>query len=221
MDSASFEIVPESDIPLEEVESSDPAGMPFLGESVINEFDLIPLLRMALTLILVILALFFLYRLIQRTVNLMRMRWSEAEDEVDAYRGLGGLGQLLKEVLLGQAQQVADGWSRRLNRKERILAAERICNIYVQLLDLSEDLGHSRPASITPLEFLPELEVQFSGLSDDLRMITLAYIDIRYGELPETKGQLEEVEKAWQRLRVDGEARMKEMKRRDREVQAA
>jgi len=219
MDSASLEIVPESDIPLEEVERGDPAGMPLVGEGFISEINLVPLLQSALTWIVVILALFVLYKLLRRTVVLMRMRWRDVEDETGAYSGLGGLGQLLRDVLLGEAQQAADGFSRRLNRKERIMAAEQIRNIYAQLLDLSEELGHSRPASITPLEFLPELDSQFLGLSEDLRVITSAYVDIRYGELPETQGQLKAVENAWQRVRIFGEARRKEMKRKGREVQ--
>jgi hypothetical protein len=63
------------------------------------------------------------------------------------------------------------------------------------------------------------LDGQFSGLSEDLRVITTAYVDIRYGELPETQGQLEAVENAWQRLRIYGEARRKEMKRKGQEAQ--
>jgi len=219
MDSASFEIVPESDIPLEEVENADPAGMPFVGQGAISEIDLVPILQSALTWIVVILALYVLYKFLRRTVVLMRMRWRDVEDEASAYSGLGGLAQLLRDVLLGEAQHAVDGFSRRLNRKERIMAAEQIRNIYAQLLDLSEELGHSRPASITPLEFLPELNGQFSGLNEDLRVITTAYVDIRYGELPETQGQLEAVENAWQRVRIYGEARRKEMKRKGQEVQ--
>ena len=99
------------------------------------------------------------------------------------------------------------------------MAAERIRYIYAQLLELSADLGHSRPTSITPLEFLPELEDQFPGLGVDLRVITTAYNDIRYGELPETKRQLEAVEEAWRRVRLKGEANRKELKRGEREVQ--
>jgi hypothetical protein len=219
MDSASFEIVPESEIPLEEVETTDPAGMPFVGEGALGEINLVPILQSVLTWIVVILALFILYKFLRRTVVLMRMRWRDIEDDSDVYSGLGGLGQLLREVLLGEAQHAADGFSRRLNRKERIMAAEQIRNIYAQLLELSEELGHSRPPSITPFEFLPELEAQFSGLSADLRVITSAYVDIRYGELPETQGQLEAVENTWQRVRIYGEARRKELKSKGREVQ--
>jgi hypothetical protein len=170
---------------------------------------------------ILILAIIVLFRFVRQTVKLMRIRWSETEDKADVYHSLGGFGQLLKEVLLGQVQGAADGWSRRLNRKERVMAAERIRNIYAQLLDLSEALGHSRPASITPLEFLPELEGQFPGQSVDLRVITLAYIDIRYGELPETQGQLEAVEKAWQRVRANRETSRKEMNKTDQEVRTA
>jgi len=221
MDSASFEIVPESDIPLEEVENGYPAGMPLIGEGLFSKIELVPILQSALTWIVVILALFVLYKFLRRTVVLMRMRWRDVEEESGAYSGLGGLGQLLRDVLLGEAQEAADLFSRRLSRKERTLAAEHIRNIYAQLLDLSEELGHSRPASITPLEFLPELDAQFSGLGDDLRVITTAYVDIRYGELPETQGQLKTVENAWQRVRIYGEAHRKEMNRRGREAQTA
>ena len=221
MDSASYEVVPESELPVEQVESGDPAGMPFIEGGALGQVDLIPLLRSALTLILLILALLMLYRFVRRSIVLMRMKWAESEDEGSNYRGLSGLGQLLREVLLGQAQEAAQGWSRRLNRTERAMAAERIRNIYAQLLELSEDLGHSRPASITPLEFLPELKSQFPGLGVDLRRITSAYNDIRYGELPETQRQLQEVEEAWRRVRLEGEANKKQLKRGEREVQPA
>jgi hypothetical protein len=204
---------------VEQVENGDPAGMPFIEGGALSQLDLIPMLRSALTLIILILALFMLYRFVRRSIILMRIRWAERQDETGTYRSLSGLGQLLKEVFLGQAQEAAQGWSRRLNRRERARAAERIRNIYTQLLELSEDLGHSRPASITPLEFLPELAGQFPGLGVELRVITTAYNDIRYGELPETQRQLEAVEEAWRRVRLQGEANKKELKRGQREVQ--
>jgi len=211
MDSASVEVVPQTEVPLEEAEGFTPSGLPLINEGGIAQANLLPMLRLVLTWVLVILAVYLLYRFLRHTAVLMRKRRAEVADDPSAYSGLGGLGQLLREVLFGQARQVMGGLQR-LNRRERLMAAERIRNIYAQLLELSGQLGHARLAAQTPLEFLPELEHYFTGCGDDLQVITAAYIDIRYGELPETHSQLQAVESAWRRVQSCGEARQRDLK---------
>jgi hypothetical protein len=107
---------------------------------------------------------------------------------------------LLKRVLL-----LAERLAQRLGLLpgERLHAAERIRCIYAELMVQCADLGIPRPASCTPLEFLPLLARRFPGSTTDLELITQVYICIRYGELPELPQQLDKIETAWSRLKVD------------------
>ncbi len=86
----------------------------------------------------------------------------------------------------------------------RLLAAARIRRIYAHLMDLSEELGHPRPAARTPLEFLNTLDGVFPEMTSDLAMITEAYQKIRYGQVPEDPRELDAVEKAWRRVAFQG-----------------
>lgn len=127
------------------------------------------------------------------------------EGEGDTYEQLGSLARLLREAVLGEARQAVEGFSKRLNRGERLLAAARIRRIYTRLLDLAKEKGVPRLASQTPLEFLNTLDRVFSGVHDDLCTITDAYVRVRYGEYPETQEQVDKVEKAWLRVRASDE----------------
>lgn len=97
----------------------------------------------------------------------------------------------------------------KLNQARRLLAAARIRRIYANLLILSSKLDRPRLASQTPLEFLPSLEGLFPGLSRELDTITDAYLLVRYGELPETAHNIEEVEVAWKQVSAAGQEQLK------------
>jgi hypothetical protein len=68
------------------------------------------------------------------------------------------------------------------------------------LLDLCAELERPRPKTKTPLEFIPVAFKLFSSLLAELETITQAYIRVRYGELPETEEEVENVEQAWRRI---------------------
>ena len=72
-------------------------------------------------------------------------------------------------------------------------------------MDLSEQLNCPRPESATPYEFLPALGELFTTQTEDLRVITEAYVRVRYGEFPESMAEIELVESAWQRLLETGQ----------------
>ncbi|MGE5224812.1 MAG: DUF4129 domain-containing protein, partial [Omnitrophica WOR_2 bacterium] len=99
-------------------------------------------------------------------------------------------------------------------RSERLRAAARIRAIYAELLELCQKLGSPRPVSRTPLEFQRKLEQIFPASSTDLAVITQAYQRVRYGELPETRQEVVDVESAWQRIAVTGQELLEERKRR-------
>jgi hypothetical protein len=181
--------------------------------SLINQgnADLIEAFKFILIWGSVFLAILLLIVLLRRAL-VTNLRGNEyKKDETSAYERLGDLAGLLRASLLGEARQAVEGLSKRLNRGERLIAAARIRRIYSQLLDLSKDLGALRPPSKTPLEFLSVLETVFPGLSEDLRIITDAYIRVRYGEYPETQQQVDAVEKAWLRVRAFAESRQQKL----------
>jgi Domain of unknown function (DUF4129) len=101
----------------------------------------------------------------------------------------------------------------KLGQARRLLAAARIRRIYVRLMKLSAQLGTSRPAARTPLEFLPDLKTLFPELPIELDTITQAYMRVRYGELPETIEEVQRVEYAWAQISTAGEEKWKQRRR--------
>lgn len=204
--SAAPTIPPPSVTPMPEPES------PFIPSSQITSLinqgnaDLVEAFKFVLVWGSVFLAILLLIVLLRRVLVANLQANEYKKDESSAYEWLGDLPGLLRASLLGEARQAVEGLSKRLNRGERLMAAARIRRIYSQLLDLSRELGALRPASKTPLEFLNVLEMVFPGLSEDLWIITDAYIRVRYGEYPETRQQVDAVEKAWLRVRAFGES---------------
>jgi hypothetical protein len=82
---------------------------------------------------------------------------------------------------------------------------------------LSAVLGQPRPAASTPLEFLPKLEQLFPDLQVELGTITRAYLQVRYGERPESSASevdLEAVETAWKRIRGEAKVQHAAMKKK-------
>jgi len=140
-----------------------------------------------------------------------RTRWADGYDfddgEVDSIFDQGELLKRLRRALGRSREVVADRLSR-LNILGRERAAARVRQIYDDLLSLSNRLGQPRMASMTPLEFLPLLEGLFPNHSTDVRMITDAYVRIRYGELPETRQEVDAVELAWKRVFEEGDSRL-------------
>jgi hypothetical protein len=90
------------------------------------------------------------------------------------------------------------------DRRRRLLAAARIRRIYARLMDLCEDLDTPRPPASTPLEFVPQLGELFPAGERDVLLITNAYQQVRYGELPERGEDVVRVEAAWQRVKEEG-----------------
>ena len=60
---------------------------------------------------------------------------------------------------------------------------------------------------------MPTLKNIFPNMSEELVMITNAYLRVRYGELPETKGEVEIVEQAWKRVKTLGQEKLRTKKR--------
>ncbi len=137
----------------------------------------------------------------------MRIRLAAELDEDRQWIDRGGLLGLLAQALQDRLRELAENLAGMMNlgQRRRLRAAARIRRIYAELMDLSDELGQPRQAAQTPLEYLPTLEGLFPASHGDLRSITRAYLRVRYGELPETRQEVEAVEVAWRRVREEGE----------------
>jgi Domain of unknown function (DUF4129) len=134
-------------------------------------------------------------------------------DEPEAMLEDRDLLSLMRQRLAERARQIADLLNPgRFSRSQRAKAATRIRQIYADFLDLCQDLGHPRPQPETPFEFLASLQGQiFQGAWPELNLITQAYVEVRYGELPEDQGEMDAIEAAWKRLSLEGERLKKEL----------
>lgn len=87
-----------------------------------------------------------------------------------------------------------------LRRANQLLGAARIRQVYARLLALCARLGANRPPAQTPVEFLPALNALFPDCCAELDLITSAYLRVRYGMLPETEAEVNDVVAAWQNV---------------------
>jgi hypothetical protein len=130
-----------------------------------------------------------------RLRDLYQRKLEEDEDSSIDPDETNNLLQRLLNRLWDQAQRL------RLRGPAQMLAAARVRQIYRHMLLLAQKMGAPRPPSDTPLEFLPRLETLFPDEQAGAAAITSAYLKVRYGEYPETRGEIEEIEQAWKRLR--------------------
>jgi hypothetical protein len=150
----------------------------------------------------VVLLLVLIYFARARRENL-RIRHQSYEDP-ESLLDRDALLRQMRNSLRQQARSALDGLAGRL-RGRRYLAAQLVRQIYAQLLDLAQEINQPRPSSLTPLEFLPVLELAMPGLSAELGLITQAYVRVRYGEIPETQAEIESLKEAWVRIDAQGQ----------------
>lgn len=77
-------------------------------------------------------------------------------------------------------------------------AAATIRRIYAALIVLAAQQGLQRAESETPLEFLAVMQAEWQSLAEPLAVITNAYINVHYGQLPENAAGLNAVKQAWE-----------------------
>jgi hypothetical protein len=147
-----------------------------------------------------LLILIILRELGRREFSLKEVRESILEERTSIDEGSVRLW--LKDFL----RERAKGISGRLILLDRhgLFGAFRIRRIYAQLMRLCEQLEVPRASTETPLEYLDELELLFPDKRREVRAITQAYNQVRYGEYPETPEEVHVVEQAWQLVRQRG-----------------
>jgi hypothetical protein len=125
----------------------------------------------------------------------------------DFWRLLQAALKLRWRQLWGRVGQIS------YQRSQRLRAAARIRQIYIDLLELGAELGRPRPAAITPLEYEPVLGDLFPALEAETGAITQAYLRVRYGQVPETAQEVEAIEESWKRIQAAGDQLLSEKKK--------
>jgi hypothetical protein len=92
----------------------------------------------------------------------------------------------------------------RLGLLRRWRTAASIRQIYRQMCVAASGVGYARGSSETPYEYLITLEQAWPDNQSDSLLVTEAYVRVRYGEIPETKEELEAIRSAWRRLEETG-----------------
>ena len=86
-------------------------------------------------------------------------------------------------------------------------AAASVRRIYRQMCGAAAAAGYPRLKSETPYEYLASLNRVWPNDPAETRLITEAFIRVRYGEAPETEEELETLRAAWHRLEVNAAPR--------------
>jgi hypothetical protein len=167
-----------------------------------------PFYLWALLLMLVAIILFGVRKYILKEERVQEQEVSDLTNDEDLF-------QMLRSALRRGWDKLAENLEDLLGMRQarRLLAAARIRRIYAHLLEMSAKLDRPRPASRTPLEFMPQLESLFPTLTQEVKTITDAYLLVRYGEVPETPDVLSRVESAWKLVSVEGKEKIKEKRR--------
>lgn len=104
----------------------------------------------------------------------------------------------------GRATDDEPGAGRRLLERLGLLrqwrAAASIRRIYRLMCRAAAAAGYPRLEAETPYEYLPTLGQVWPHNAAEARLITDAFIRVRYGELPETAEELEAIRAAWRHL---------------------
>lgn len=96
-----------------------------------------------------------------------------------------------------------EGVGRRLLHRLGLLRRFRAASVrrlYYQMCRAAAAHGYARASAETPYEYLTTLALAWPDGQQESRQITEAYVQVRYGEAPETHAELEELQAAWRRL---------------------
>jgi hypothetical protein len=89
---------------------------------------------------------------------------------------------------------------RRFGVGQDLRTAVTIRRIYAAMVALVERHDVNRAPSQTPSEFLQQLTTGWPALADPFEIITAAYIQVHYGQLPEDQSVLAQVRQAWDEI---------------------
>lgn len=170
-------------------------------EPVSFQFQVPEELIIALVLLILFIFVFFIVRWARRRRRSYTLRLQDDEVKIGSDGLQGGFESVLRGLKEG-LQTI-----RKFGIGRRLLVANTIRRTYAQMLTLAEKRGQARQPWQTPFEFQGPLEGVFPDSTDQVALITRAYTQIRYGELPEEEEIIAKVKGAWDQIRLRALAR--------------
>jgi hypothetical protein len=175
------------------VSESDPSSAAQIG--LVPEPSAFQILCTGLLLLVLVFLVVFLIVFTSR-------RWRQmAEDTTEEERAaLPSLGDRVSDAM-------EDGLARvglrlpSLGRLQRHLPTRSIRRVYAATVALAAERGYPRPQARTPFEHLPTLRRAFPGCEQEVVLITEAYVAAHYGQVPDTREELQHIQAALARLR--------------------
>ena len=155
---------------------------------LIRQFDITPTRLIAALLILLGLGLILLVSLL--VGRMLQPQEAAAPDGTAAARADEARQERNLAQRLLQRFGMLRGWR----------TAVSIRRIYRLMLAAAAANGYPRLETETPYEYLGTLREAWPENRRETELITRAYVNIRYGELPETEAELAEIRQAWQTL---------------------
>jgi len=165
---------------------------------------LLTFLKAVVVIAILALILFLLMRTLRRrrvlgaggVEEIRESIWSSAE----FLRGLRRLWQRLLDRLFGRRPVARPSYLSLLEKGEAYRASLSIRQIYARLLAWAAQHGLPRRPEETPYEYLTDLRRALPEAAPELRTITEAYVQVRYGDLPASADELAAVRESWERV---------------------
>ncbi len=156
--------------------------------------DILKYLCLGLIVLGVIAGLFILLR--NRTIG--QGTENEEHEDLEGDGLLDSLRSLLRRGLGGL--QNTFGALAQFGAGRDLLHALTIRRLYARLIARASELGFPRGPAQTPFEYQEQLRLAFPGFPTEIAMVTRAYVDVHYGELPEDGEALSAVQNAVERM---------------------
>jgi hypothetical protein len=97
----------------------------------------------------------------------------------------------------------------RFGPSSRFFAALSIRRIYANLVLLAAELGYPRSEAQTPYEYLLVLYEALPESAAEVELITEAYVNAHYGQVPDTRQELQRIRDSWERVRAQAPTKRK------------
>ena len=165
-----------------------------------------PIITRALqVLVTVVLPLAIVSAILAFTWRRMRQRSSEegSEESRESLLSSGLVASSLQGFFQDGLQRLGElaGLVRRFGPGTQFLAAVSIRRIYGNMVQMATEAGYPRDKTQTPYEYLATLHQAFPDSEEEFSIITEAYVDAHYGEVPDSREELQRVRDCWERAR--------------------
>jgi hypothetical protein len=156
------------------------------------------LVTVVLPVVIVSIILAFTWRRLRQ-----RSREEGSEESRESLLSTGALTSSLQSMLQDGLQRLGElaGMVRRFGPGTRFLAAVSIRRIYGNMVQLATEAGYPRAKTQTPYEYLATLYQAFPASEAEFTLITEAYVNAHYGQVPDSREDVQRIRDCWERAR--------------------